>query len=83
MKQLVWIDPATQKVMPREATADMIACGDDFADGDTSPRMIYKAMLAAAPEVQGVELPPEDTRADSDCAHCWNAYREAIIRSKP
>ena len=84
MKQLVWIDTETQVVVPREPTGAMLVAG-----GKERGWGVYSAMLAAAPEMQGVELPEpmDDSQPrgyptiESSYAEGFNAYRDAIIRS--
>ncbi len=83
---------ARYKVVPREPTEAMVATGNQ--ERGWGAKHVYRAMLAAAPEIKGVELPPYRTQTEDERRHpdahyeCgltdgWNEYRDAIIRSKP
>lgn len=52
----VTYDTATHKIVPREATEEMIIAGDDHVDGLTILHDCYEAMIEAAPEYQEPDI---------------------------
>lgn len=85
-KVLVWINPATHVVVPREPTNPMLLNSDDALREGRPSRTVYHAMIAAAPAVKVCELPPrQDVRRGSDLINVhrkgWNACLDAIIEA--
>ena len=72
---------AKYKVVPREPTEAMVSAGNQ--ERGWGAKHVYRAMLAAAPLVEGVELPERYGAGEAMFGEGWNAYRNAIIRSKP